>query len=107
MYFALLLLKGVIEKIIAKAVEIQVIGFNISAITFDWFFINTQSVIFLVLALAVLTLSLIIIGKKMASDKSIWSFDSLLMLLLYGFIAPVWIARALIGVIFSKETSWK
>lgn len=106
-YFTGLFIFGIIVNIINKIVEVQAIGFTLfNNISFDLFFVNTQSVIFLILTVFIMTVVLIIIGKKISSENKIWSIDLLYYLLIYGFLAPFWIIGASANALRSHKGSW-
>ncbi len=73
---------------------------------FDWFYLNTSMLTFLIVATLLLTFLGIMLGQGMAqtrlSAKSFLSYFAL-----FGFVAPVWLARAVWGAVRSKESSWR
>ncbi len=72
----------------------------------DWFFIDTSTLSFIIIVVLLLSLVAIIIGQKIAETQlSPKSFLSYFML--YGFIAPLWLANAAWGAIRSKESTWR
>jgi cellulose synthase/poly-beta-1,6-N-acetylglucosamine synthase-like glycosyltransferase len=73
----------------------------------EWFFFNTDALLFLSLFVTMLTLVLIMIGKKLAGEKMRFSPDMLLFLLIYGFIALSWNITALYKTLASKKVSWR
>ncbi len=107
-FFSTLFLDGSIRFIYAQIERVNAIGFNLSSSSltfFDPFFINTDSIPFLVYMLVLMTLSLILIGKKWGSERLI-GFDIPLYLLLYGFLAPWWLGKGVLDTIRSKKQSW-
>jgi cellulose synthase/poly-beta-1,6-N-acetylglucosamine synthase-like glycosyltransferase len=93
----------------AKAADrARVIGIHFpTAIHFpiiDWFYFNTSAFAILSLVLGLITVSIIVIGKKLAGDKGF--FDIALYLLTYGLLAPWWLIRAVYNVATHKEQSW-
>jgi len=106
LFFSALLVKGGISIILTQIERINAIGlFSLPQQSFDIFFMSTNSMLFLVYIIALMTLALIIIGKKFSTDK-IMGFDIPLYLLLYGFLAPWWLARGVIDSSRSKKQSW-
>lgn len=72
---------------------------------FDWFFINTSMLTFLVLITLVLMLVAILIGSRIAHNKlSVYSLASYFML--FGFIAPVWLMRAVWDTVTARDNGW-
>lgn len=94
-------------EILTAIRRISVIGFTAPTFSFDWFFFDTRATLMLMVALVILATSTIIIGKKIVGEKK-RSFDwnIVLYLLLYGFFAPFWLARAGYDVLASKERTW-
>lgn len=72
----------------------------------EWFYLNTSMLTFLILITLSLTIVAIILGMKISDTKlSIKSFVSYFAF--FGFLAPVWLARAAWGAALSKESSWR
>jgi cellulose synthase/poly-beta-1,6-N-acetylglucosamine synthase-like glycosyltransferase len=72
----------------------------------DWFYINTSMLSFLILITAGMTLIAILIGRRIAgADFGIGSI--LAYFALYGFVAPLWLARAAYGAITAKQSTWR
>lgn len=107
LYFIALLIGTSAQSVLAKLVEIQTIGlYNLGNFQFDLFFVNTHSVLFLIYILTILTFILILIGKRLVGEKKIFSLDMLYYLFLYGFLAPLWLSRAVVNVALSRPTDW-
>lgn len=71
----------------------------------SWFYINTSMLTFLIIATVGMTFAAILIGRRIAgADFGIGTLASYFAL--YGFVAPLWLARAAWGAILSKETVW-
>lgn len=107
LFFTGLLMVNVTSRVVTKIVEIQSVGFGlISFPSLELFFINTHSILFLIYIIILLTLALIIFGRKLSSEERPWSFDFFYYIFLYGFLAPLWLAAAVYNVTRSKESSW-
>ena len=73
---------------------------------FEWFYLNTSMLTFLVIFTLCMTLLAILIGNTIAQNKL--TFKSYLSyFLLFGFVAPVWLARAAWGALRAQESSWR
>ena len=71
----------------------------------EWFYLNTSMLTFLVIAVMDLTLTAILLGKRMAeTELSFKSFVSYFFL--FGILAPFWLARATWDTVTSKESGW-
>jgi len=47
-----------------------------------------------------------VIGKRLVGEKKVFSLDMLYYLFLYGFLAPLWLSRAVVNVALSRPTDW-
>ena len=83
------------------------IGFrpHLKNYTFDWFSLNLEFRDLLIYLLFFAVLFFVFMGVRMAKRKL--SFDILYFLLLYGFIAPFWLARSLYNLITAKDAKWR
>ena len=90
-------------------VKIQTVGLNLHwpFANFDWFYINTKLIAFVGIITTIGTLSMILISKKMSEGKLDIGMDLIYFLVLYMFIAPIWIGKALFNSIFSIKASWR
>ena len=80
-------------------------GFNFS-FGVNWFFINTDALIFVIVAVLTLTLSLMIVGFALARDK-VNPINVGAYFALYGLLAPLWLAQAVLRVVLKRESSWQ
>ncbi|QSH39410.1 glycosyltransferase [Candidatus Kaiserbacteria bacterium] len=87
-------------------VRFQTVGLTAPTIQFDMFFINTSSILTITIALVVLTLVLMGLGKRLARDSYI-SLDMPIYLVLYGFITPLWLTAALYKAIANTGVRWR
>ena len=107
MYFFGAMVSNWISSLATTIKEIATVGFSWNGFNFDLFYINTDIIVF-VSAIAVLgTFFIIITSRKMAEEKGKFGLDSILFLLFYTMLAPIWMTRAIYNVIFVKETRWR
>jgi len=106
LYFVSVAIASLLGNIISKIIEVQIIGGSAFIGSFDLFYINTHALIFIVSAIVVITLSFILIGKKISQEQQLWSYDILVYLFLYGFLTPLWLVKAVYNVAFSQKTKW-
>ncbi len=72
----------------------------------DWFFLNTSMMTFTIIAVTGCTVVAIVLGNRIAEGKlTIFSLFSYFTL--FGFIAPLWLARSVWGAARSRPTSWR
>ena len=98
------------RSIVESIDRIRTVGIHFHALswpTFNWFFINTNITTFLALILFGLGLFVIFMSKKMAEQNMKPTVDILYFILLYSFIAPLWLGKALYNVVLSKHTPWR
>lgn len=76
-------------------------------ISFEAFFIKTDFHLFLGIIAFLIVLAIIFTGKKMANEKIRTSGDILYFFIIYPFIAPFWLFRAIFNIITSQKTSWR
>ena len=88
-------------------IKFQIIGLNWKSPTFDWFFINTGVISFLVLSTVILTLVILYLAIKLSEGKFNFSKGIVYYLLIYIFIVPVWLTKAVFSTIFKRQISWK
>jgi poly-beta-1,6-N-acetyl-D-glucosamine synthase len=71
-----------------------------------WFYVNTGMLFFLIAATLVMTLIAIVLGNKITESRlSPLSFVAYFTL--FGFIAPIWLARAAVGAALARESAWR
>jgi biofilm PGA synthesis N-glycosyltransferase PgaC len=71
-----------------------------------WYYADTSMMTFLIIATLGMTLVAIVLGHRMAkTELGLKSFISYFAL--YGFIAPLWLARAAWGALRSQESAWR
>lgn len=72
----------------------------------QWFYLNTSMLTFLILITFSMTMVAIYIGNKIAGSRlTLKAFFSYFAL--FGFIAPLWLARAAWGTLLARESSWR
>lgn len=92
-----------------KIVEIQSIGWNWNwrGFHFDWFFMNTDSKVFLGFVLFAVTILFIIYGRKISERKIGLSIHTLYFPFIYAFFSIFWLSKAVYNTALSKETRWR
>lgn len=105
LYAALTVLSNGIARVLDLIATGVPITTSLSLPTFDWFFLNTSMLTFLICATLALMLVSILIGSRIAENRlSVYSVAS--YFLLFGFVAPLWLARALFDAALARETGW-
>jgi cellulose synthase/poly-beta-1,6-N-acetylglucosamine synthase-like glycosyltransferase len=80
--------------------------FNLASPHIDWFFLNTSMMTFTIIAVMSATLTAIMLGNKIAQGK-LTLFSLVSYFALFGFIAPMWLARAAWGAVRSRPATWR
>ena len=92
-----------------KIMQFTTVGFdfNVKAFSFDPFFINTQSFIFLIGLIYLLVIFAILFGQKMTKEKQMFSLRILYFFPVFGIIAPLWFLKGIYNTILSRKPSWR
>ncbi|MDO8729164.1 MAG: glycosyltransferase [bacterium] len=88
-------------------VKFQTVGFTWKSPTFDWFFINTGIVSFLTWSATLLILIILYLSIKLADGKFKFTRGIFYYLIIYIFIVPIWLTKAVYSTIFRKQINWK
>jgi len=72
----------------------------------SWFYIDTNMMLFVILAVLLGTLTAIVLGKRIA-DTEVGIKSLIAYFALFGFIAPVWLFRAAWGAALARESKWR
>lgn len=107
MYTAVFALLQTTELIVRRVVSMWTTGIplHFTMPHFEWFFLNTSMLTFLIVAITGMTLFAIVIGGRITQTRlSVRAFLSYFTL--FGFLAPVWLARAAWDTMRAKETGW-
>ncbi|MCA9356290.1 glycosyltransferase family 2 protein [Candidatus Nomurabacteria bacterium] len=88
--------------------KISVVGVDPKVVlpTFDWFFVNTNPIAFLMVFIYVSIFISLIIGRKISNRKASLKFSDLYLFIMYSFIAPLWILKSIYNFFINKESSW-
>jgi cellulose synthase/poly-beta-1,6-N-acetylglucosamine synthase-like glycosyltransferase len=81
---------------------------HIAMSSYSWFYINTNMMLFVIIAVLCGTLLAIFLGQRIAKNEDEITIKALAAyFLMFGFIAPVWLARATWGAARAKESKWR
>ena len=107
LFFTVLYIRSIAHTTHELYLKYSAIGFHphLKNYTFDWFSLNLEFRDLLIYLLFFAVLFFVFMGVRMAKRKL--SFDILYFLLLYGFIAPFWLARSLYNLITAKDAKWR
>ena len=99
----------IFTRIVNEIIRIQTVGFNpnFHLPTFEWFYVNTELIALVSLVVAVGSISMILMARKMADGKITFGMDLIYYLSLYMFIAPIWIGKAAWNAALGVKTTWR
>lgn len=98
-----------LSRVFDAFIKFQTVGFSwrSSLPSFDWFFINTGVLSILALNVMMLSLTILYLSIKMADGKVRFSRGIFYYLLLYIFIVPLWLSKAVFNTIFRRQVNWR
>lgn len=108
-YIALSAVWNSLSRALDALVKFQAVGFDwkFSLYSFDWFFINTGTIPFLVLSTVIFTFVIFCLAIKMADGQVRFSRGIFYYPMLYIFIVPLWSIKAVFNIIFKRQTNWR
>ena len=110
-YILVLMLTQIVKAVVKLIEKISVVGFDwnfsFGMPNFDTFFLNTNAYVLTGIALYLMVMTTIIIGKRMATGKYGFDFKIIYFMLIFSFIAPVWVMKAIYNAVFAKKTAWR
>lgn len=109
LYSAFYLLWKIGAFITDMFVRLSTVGVSshISDFRLEWFFINTTAVVFVTTASLVFFLSLFFLSVYRVRGGLTFKLGDIYFILLYGLIAPIWIARAAIKLVSRAPLRWR
>jgi len=98
-----------LSKVFDALIRFQAVGFagKFQFPSFDWYFINTGIISFLTLSALTFTIIILFLAIKMADGRKGFGKEVFYYLLLYTFIVPLWLSKALFSSIFRRQIQWK
>lgn len=96
-----------IKTLIIKIEEIYTVGISFKEFNFDLFYMDTGIMVFVGFVAILGTIFLIVASRGLAEEEKKFGFDSVLFLLFYTIISPIWMTKAVYNAIFTKETKWR
>ncbi|MBL1434527.1 glycosyltransferase family 2 protein [Candidatus Wolfebacteria bacterium] len=109
-YMPFVMLKSTAFAAVTKVVEFQTIGFSafyFNPLAIDWYTITPTAIMYVTLALFILTSILVLAGKYIGGEKVQPDKGLVLYILLYGIFGPLWLTKALFDAVFIKKNSWR
>ncbi len=107
LYFLAAMISNWLNLLILKIKEISTVGFSFQGFNLDFFYINTDIIVFVSLFAILGTLFIIISSRKLAEEKNKFGLDSIFFLIFYTVLTSIWMTKAVYNVVFSKGTKWR
>ncbi len=109
LFVSVVFILNMLQSLFNSLIKIQTVGFNfnISLMNFEWFYVNTQFIALVGVVVSIASILMILVSKKMSEGKFDIGMDLIYYLVLYIFIAPIWISKAAFNAIFGVKTSWR
>jgi len=107
MYFFGSMVFSWINSLVLTIKEISTVGLSFKGFSFDFFYVNTDIIVFVSFIAIVGTLLIIVTSRGLAEEKNIFGVDSVLFLMFYTLLAPIWMTKAIYNVVFSQKTKWR
>ncbi len=102
----MILIARLIMSIFDFIIRIYTTGISLGLPTIDLFYVNINSMLLIVIVLISSLLTILYISTRISKTK-IYKKDTVLYLILYGFIAPLWLTGALARALVRAESKWK
>jgi cellulose synthase/poly-beta-1,6-N-acetylglucosamine synthase-like glycosyltransferase len=90
-----------------KLTQLSAVGWHVPHRAFEWFYVSTESTLFLTILLYAMVILAIVLGRRMAQDKKWISLDFIYFVVIYTAIAPLWLMKAVYNTAVSKTPSWR
>ncbi|MFZ3020398.1 MAG: glycosyltransferase [Minisyncoccia bacterium] len=108
LFFFFTFLLSVGNKISEITNHILTVGISAPALnSFGWMMLNINSKNFLVMCALALSILLIFISRQLSEKSFKFSPDIVYFLLIYGFIVPFWLMKALYNTALGKSITWR
>ena len=97
------------SKAVDGVVKFNTIGLDwkLHSPSFDWYFLNTSVMTFLTTTAILLTIVIVFLSMRMSEGRARLTKGVIYYLVLYIFLAPTWLVKALWNTIRRKEVVWR
>ncbi len=101
-------LQNNLSKAFDMVTKFRTVGFDWNpSFSFDWFFINTGVIPFLTLSAVLLTFIILYLSIRLAEGRFRLTRGIFYYLILYVFIVPLWLTKAVFSTVFKRQISWR
>ena len=106
-YIFFTILYNALVWVVEKITQWRTVGLHGNfGINLNWFYINTQTILFITIALYGIIVIVTILGSRMAHER-LNPFYLLCYILTYSVIAPFWLMKAVWSSITKHKPSWR
>jgi len=107
-YYTVTVVLGFGEFIYEKILLFRAVGWHWKPVWhFDWFYFNTDSVIFFSLLMLGLTIIVTILGIKLSENRFSFNWHMLYFPLIYPIMSIVWLSKAVYNVLTARKPTWR
>ena len=107
LFFASYSVVNAANTLVQNVISWNLIGWHWHWTKWQWFFVNTTTERFMIFAVLICGLFILFVGKRLGSGSWKPSKDMLSYALLYGFIAPIWIAISSWKAVRGSTPRWR
>ena len=94
-------------RVFDMLIRYRTVGMSWEFPSFDWYFLNTNVTAILALSAIMFTFVILYLSIKMADGKAKFSKGVFYYLVLYLFLVPLWLTKAIFSTIFKRQISWR
>ena len=108
LYIAGYMLYNVVATLWTRAFTLWATGIplHFPSLSIEWFFINTSMMFFLTVAIFFMTMTAIMLGARIAGVR-LRAKSLAIYFVLFGFVAPLWLSRAVWNTARVRESVWR
>lgn len=110
LYFMANFIISTVMTLVENIIKFNTVGLTLNLeniFTFDWFFFNTDSPVFITAIIFMLSITILILSRIMSDKKFHFSIDLIYFITIYAFIVPLWLSKAVWNTLFAKEITWR
>ncbi len=108
LYFTTMTAITTFQKLFKKILQIETVGIHWHwSWQIEWFYLNTEVIAFVGSFLFLLTIALVLMSRKLSDGKYGFGLDLFYFIVLYSFIAPLWLGKAVYNAAFARKTTWR
>jgi cellulose synthase/poly-beta-1,6-N-acetylglucosamine synthase-like glycosyltransferase len=108
-YLSFVFLYDIFVFIAKKISQYHIAGFGkFGHFTFDWFYVNTQTIVFVTVALYALLIFSIVMGTRLNDQGKGFDWHIIPYILIYSVVAPIWLLKAVWNsLILRRQPAWR